>query len=476
MLENTQAALRQNSFLRWLNLIVGAAAVWVVIRLAMEEDLSWVGWVIASGAVMALAVTRWPYGAILVLAGASAMPRFFVQVFGWKARPEHFGVAIVSLACCVWLVRANRKIRLEGLDYWILAYLGLNYVASAFGSLSPHDTLRWALLNNLSVLPYFLIRVLVQDPETLRKACRILLAVGVLESAYGILCYLSNHVLGTATGMESAAYLGDVAAPYGSQYEPNLFGAYAGCCAVLALAVYLVGERRRGYLICFLISSLGTVVSLSRAALVALLVASTWVLWQSRGAKKPARRRKISVALAVGLILVMGVAAIGGVLRQRFNDLFNKGLAEETTITRLIDIQEALQDIPQHPLIGNGTASFQLSFDWGKYVPDWAGNPTWLGNLTVRILHDTGLLGLVTILGFLVSLWSKVRRGLRKRTSQVYLLVGLSAGVLLYGISFQATDGTLLAFPWIHLGLLASAAILSNDTAAHIERGLEGAS
>ena len=44
------------------------------------------------------------------------------------------------------------------------------------------------------------------------------------------------------------------------------------------------------------------------------------------------------------------------------------------------------------------------------------------------------------------------------------MLVALSAGALLYAISFQATDGTLSAFPWVHLGFLASAAILINES------------
>jgi hypothetical protein len=47
------------------------------------------------------------------------------------------------------------------------------------------------------------------------------------------------------------------------------------------------------------------------------------------------------------------------------------------------------------------------------------------------------------------------------------MLVGLSAGGLLYGISFQSTDGTILAFCWIHLGLLASAAVLVNSAVEH---------
>src|SRR6266481_3401750 len=173
---------------RRLQFVASAAAIVLLCRMALEEDLAWIGWVMIGVLLVLLTVSRWPYGALVVLIGMSAMPRFFVELFGWKARPEHFAVVIVSLAFGIWYLRGNRKLQLETPDYWVLAYVAVNYGSSAFGSSSPHDTLRWALLNNLAVLPYFLIRFFVRDTGTLRKAFRILLAVGIAEAAYGILC------------------------------------------------------------------------------------------------------------------------------------------------------------------------------------------------------------------------------------------------------------------------------------------------
>jgi len=464
MSETVLTAWWESKQARRLDVVASLAAVVLLCRIALDENLSWLVWLLASIAVMLLTVTRWPYGALLALIGMSAMPVFFVEVFGWKARPEHFAAGIVSLAVGVWLLFHKGRVRLEKLDYWILAYLAINFASSAFGSPVPSATLRWALQNSLAVAPYFLIRLMVRDSETLRKAIRILLGVGIVESAYGILCYASNHAFGTTTGMSVGQYLYDVAAPYGSMYEPNLFGAYTACSAVLFLALYLTGGRQLRYLLCFLVTSLATVLSFSRAALVALVVASGWVFWRARRASNRKRGRTATLVLAVGLILVVAVSAIGGVLRERFTGLFNQGLAEETTITRLIVIQEALQEIPTHLLLGSGTASFNLSFEWARYIPEWASDRTWIGNAPIRILHDTGLLGLTSVLGFLVAAWWKIRLGLRGGSSQVPMLLGLSAGVLLYGISFQSTDGSTLAFTWVHLGFLASAAILINGS------------
>src|SRR5271157_5648919 len=155
------------------------AAYLISLCLVALAGPSWVAWAMAFVAVVLLTVTRWPYGALLVLIGASAMDRFFVEISGGKARPEHFAVAIVSLAVGVWLLRHKREMRLEKLDYWVVAYVVINYASSAFGSSLPSATLRWALMNNLAILPYFLIRLLVRDLETLGRAFRILLGVGI---------------------------------------------------------------------------------------------------------------------------------------------------------------------------------------------------------------------------------------------------------------------------------------------------------
>jgi O-antigen ligase len=194
------------------------------------------------------------------------------------------------------------------------------------------------------------------------------------------------------------------------------------------------------------------------------VIASVWVFWRAGRVSIRKRSRAVTMVLAIGLVLIVAFSAIGAVLRERFEGLFTEGLAEETAITRLVVIEEALREIPDHPLLGSGTASFQLSFDFGEYIPEWKGNPTWIGNVIVRIFHDTGLIGLSTILGFLISVWLKIRRELRGRNERVSMLLGLSAGALLYCISFQSTDGSTLAFTWVHFGFLASAAILASGS------------
>jgi O-antigen ligase len=453
------------------NIVLALVAVLIVGRLVFEEDVAWIGWLAAGAAILGLSLIRWPYGALTVLISTSVMARFYVEMGGWKVRPEDVGVGVVTLMVAVALVFKKHEIRLTTLDYWLLAYIFMNYVSSAFGSPEPPATLRWALQHNLAVLPYFLIRLLVQDTRTLRTAFRIFLLVGVGEAIYGIFCYLSYYFFDTTTGVEIGQYLSNVAGPYGSMFEANLFGAYTGCCAVVFLALYLAGDRNRiTNLVGFFIASVAMFVSLSRGALLAYVIALWWLYRKARRTGTKGRFKVAPFAVAVIVVILIAGTSVGNVIRERFGNLFQQGANEETAFVRLVVYSVALLDVVKHPILGTGTASFNLTFDWAEYVPNWSGEKTWIGNAPLRILHDTGILGLALFLGFLISIWLKIRRGLRSITPHVSILFALSGGALLYSISFLSTEGTDLAFFWVFMGLLVSAVFFGcgNESANHV--------
>src|SRR6266496_3102897 len=135
--------------------------------------------------------------------------------------------------------------------------------------------------------------------------------------------------------------------------------------------------------------------------------------------------------------------------------------ADDTTVVRLIQTAAALEDVRTHPIIGTGTASFQLLFNWDDYLPGMGADTDeggWIGNSPVRILHETGIVGLSIFALFVWTLASAVRKAMRIAPSHSRnVLVALSAGLILYAITFQATEATILAFTWVHLGLLGAA-------------------
>jgi O-antigen ligase len=147
---------------------------------------------------------------------------------------------------------------------------------------------------------------------------------------------------------------------------------------------------------------------------------------------------------------------------------------DPNTLTRIVQVSSAFEEVLKHPMLGGGTSSFQLAFDWQSLGEEWE-DQGWIGNTEMRVLHDTGAVGLVIFMAFLVSLYRRSRKVLKAESNPE--LVALLASALVYCISFQATEGTLLAFAWVHLGLIGCAiSIFFASEKVYGKEALQGAS
>jgi len=128
--------------------------------------------------------------------------------------------------------------------------------------------------------------------------------------------------------------------------------------------------------------------------------------------------------------------------------------SDPNTLTRAVQTVSALDEVAKHPIFGGGASSFQLAFDWQDLGAGWE-DQGWIGNTELRVLHDTGAVGLIVFVAFLVALARQAFKAL-KREFSVELVALLLSGMV-YCITFQATEGTILAFPWVQLGLIGCA-------------------
>jgi O-antigen ligase len=462
----------------WRSLKIAAIAAeglvlsWLLVNEGFDGIPQLILALLGAGLIVAISLSNWPLGALVTLLIASAMPRFTWMVAGLHARPEH--VAIGLTAAIVVLHPRGRKSGVlaawRNFDFWLAAYLMVTLATSALASPEPHLTLRWAVLGALGVSPYFLVRWLVVEEKTLISVFRMLLLVGVAEAAYGTFSFACYQLFGTRFGIELEQY-GEFPGTYGTQYEANLFGSYTACCALMCLAGYLLDEkkRRRWYLWGFSIAILGSFISLARAVFLAFPVAVAFITWFA--ARKG--RVQVKALAAVGGAIVAVLLLFGPFLveevQDRFSTLdFSEIGQDESTARRVIGITVALSDVKEHPWFGTGANSFRLLFDWEDYWPvpqTIEGNDdergAWIGNTPVRILHDTGVLGLGLFAGFLWTLFVSLRGAVRSAKPALrMIMIALSTGLILYAITFQATDATTLSFAWIHIGLLAAAAAI----------------
>ena len=402
-----------------------------------------------------------PQVAIVGLLAASAVPRIFIEIMGLKARPEHIISGLMICAIPFLWKKREQPVQWIWPDYLVLVYIALTFFSSVFMSVAPGQTGKWAVQQVLAILPYFWLRVLITDRARFRWAFRALLVVGAITSAYAIVCFYSYIFFGTKFGVEVEQYgldSGNIAATYGFQFEANILGAYGAALSVMMLVMYLQ-ERRRSFLIGGVFCGLVTMaVSLSRAAVGAAVMAfllAGFFAW----------RRGLLDRKAVSNIAIASLAAallVGPFVFQHYAERFSTvelsdPTSDPNTLTRAVQTISAIDEVAKHPLFGGGTASFQLAFDWQNFGTEWQ-DQGWISNTELRILHDTGIAGLIVFTVFLFSLAYRSRKVL-KREFSAELLALLLSGVV-YSITFQVTEGTLLAFPWVQLGLIGCAVSL----------------
>jgi O-antigen ligase len=397
--------------------------------------------------------------AIAAVMITAAMPRYFLEISGTKARPEHIVTVLLCLAAVFIYKRGDARPRWIFPDLLVLGFILANIFSSIFFSIAPAQTFKWSMQQTLAVLPYFLIRLLTSNPERFRQAMRVMLLCGTMAAAYGMICFYSYRLFGTEFGLDVGQY-GEIPGVYGSQFEANLLGSYCGACFVIMLLMYF-REGDRKYLWGSAITFAGLLISLSRAAVAASALALAALLFyviRSRIATPQLLRRASLVLLAVTMVLALAIVPL---YVERFSSVdISNPIADDTTKVRVLTLGVAAERSLEHPVFGSGTNSFQLGFDYEEigYNVDGGG---WIGNTEMRIWHDTGLFGLAIFLAFLGSLLVRALRAVRANGPPE--LIALLLAAIVYCISFQATDATILSFPWIHLGLIAAAVVLARQ-------------
>src|SRR5262249_18380603 len=111
--------------------------------------------------------------------------------------------------------------------------------------------------------------------------------------------------------------------------------------------------------------------------------------------------------------------------------------SDPNTLTRAVQTVSAIDEIEKHPLFGGGTASFHLAFNWQDFGAGWE-DQGWISNTELRVLHDTGVVGLLTFVIFLSTLVWQAYKVLKRESSPE--LIALLAGGVVYGVTFQATE------------------------------------
>jgi len=411
--------------------------------------------VVAAGAVF-VRVLGWNVGLAVLLVVTCLIDRNTFAVGRLNTRPEHVAAAVALLVFVISRIRAGRSllVRPDRAEAALLAWFAIALLSSVLVAPNRADSLKVLALLLVSSLALFLPRRLLagRRSEVEQVVGWTLIALAV-ESGYAYLAYLL-HLFGPTISAGFNSATGHLDA-YGTLWEPNVLGAFAGAGAV---AWAYLGPRL------FKHSWIGVAVCLSacaaswaRAAWLAVFVVFLITL------VGPTRRQidlKAFFAGAAGAaVLVLGILAadaFGSYTLAGGNIGSSVGNGADL-LGRLYQISPALSDLKHQPIIGRGVDSFgQLHV--------LQGMPEHLTNLELAIAHDTGALGLIAFAAFVVFV---IMAAWRARANLTVL--GLAATILVIAITNQATETLELMVMWLVIGLLMVALDAAQDPATSPE-------
>jgi O-antigen ligase len=303
-------------------------------------------------------------------------------------------------------------------------------------------------------VPYFLLRYVITDRAKFKRAFDIFVTLGIVQAIYAIVSFFSNRLFDTEFGVAGGQY-GTIPGFYGLHREANILGAYSASCFLILLVMFFKTHQRK-YLVGMALTYAALMISLTRAAVGALIIVLPLVLFYFFRTKILTKQLFIKTATALLLTNLILSPAIASLYTERLSTVdVSDPVADADVQIRVIEIGLAFDDILERPIFGNGTASFQLhvSYDEIGYI-DMQDAGTWISTIEIRILHDTGIVGFIVFMLFLYFLglraW-KVGAG-----EHIPELLGFLFAALIYCITFQATEATMMAFTWVHLGMIAS--------------------
>jgi O-Antigen ligase len=439
--------------------IVAIAAASLALYLALTESLDWLPFFVGAVAACIMLFVSWPYGALLELFIAASIPRWVVPIHSWKAKPEHFIAAAVGSVMLLRMIGYKHKWKSwSKVEFLVFAFLAMNFFTSIAVSPDRASSLRWALLLTLAMSPFFLLWQVVHTEKQLHRLMVLWLSVGAVEATFGIFCFLSHLAFRTNFGVTIVDFLGFMPEVHGSLWEPNIFGSYCTCFAVMFLFYFLdCSPKNSWYLAGFFVTTVGALLSLARQSWICLIAIGGLVLVYNLRTNNIRIKHLAPIVAGVLLAIVVGANAVQE-LSERVASFTGEAAEDPTVVRRVQMVALATSDILGHPIIGQGTGSLGILYIADSDTTYEGVDRAWLGSLFVGIVHDTGLVGMAIFVCFAIALGRRAWRVIAGsvRSASRTAVGALFAGLLVLLIAYQFTDASTFAFTWIEFGLMAS--------------------
>lgn len=469
-----------------------------------------------------------PLASVPLLIVATVLNRYRFDVASLGIRIEHVALLAVAVVWTINFIRCRERFRFAWDDALLALYWFIALVASFLNAPSFKESLKFLGLMGLAFLTYWFVKTLVTDEKDFRRAFVVWLTVGVGEALFGIIGWLVMP-LGINLGVWFYPYGPnpgyDIAcrnftySPYGTLFEPNIFGSYTMGISLILLTLWLSPQfkRSRKYLLIgIILGVIAVAVSLTRGALAGFGLGALAVLLLAEGKWK--ERLQVSVLALVFLgAVVFGVTELSErLVRSPLSPVsfrlsqecvklnrpspvvivdgheetptppvptprgtpgaspgptpnafpvpvtgggaltLERLLASESVGYRLDSYVRAFNDWLAHPWIGNGANVFAQKYITTSQTRDW------ISNVELMSLHDTGVIGTSVLLLLFIGLGRDLIRVVKKASPGFTraALLAMALGFLGLLVAYQVTTAFWLGFTWVQLGLMRAAMLL----------------
>lgn len=431
---------------------------------------------------LVFAVIRWRRTLFLALPFLVFLNGIPLSIRGTQLRVDQLAAVFLMIPLTASALLGTRRMRLDATSWWLVALLALNVMTSVRTSPArSYSLLQCANLASAWVIYLLLINYLDTREELDAFLTRVLwgaLIASCIGVAAFILASAGVPVGGAEVSAAAAERLTNAFGAYGTMIEPNLFGSFAGAHFILAMVLLVVASsepeapaRRNLLRWMAALSAAGLVFSFTRSAWVGTLVGALCAVVMARreqGVRAARVLKPLLVGSALILVLLLLPGLAGSFLRFKLSNLVN--LDSRSAALRLFTYALTLDQTLQHPILGWGTYTFAPLVAQGSDFAQFEGwRSLWIDNYLLLALHDTGVVGLAMWLGML---WSIVSRGIRawidwKEIDREVAArsLALTAATVSLLVSFLATTGFSLGFPWLLIGLLGAHVRLAKSRA-----------
>lgn len=330
------------------------------------------------------------------------------------------GIIIICLFFIDFFILKSRRFNFSIQGIWILLFAMVVFV-STFFSVNLNISMSTFRLYFRVFLLYFLITNIITSSLWMRKFIYTLLLAGVLITTFSIIdnySFKKYHMpitdkLGiTSTSPEMYEMMI-------RKRDPNrLYGALGYTKDVNYFSLILVtlfpltftfinDKKKLSIFFCYIseiLIFLGIIFSLSRAAILALIIITILMIKRSLIPKKLLKATLIIIIISLPILSMQSLKRIYSFVLYPFEMKKTNSMDIQNVSSRIYCIQAGLQMFFDHPFIGVGIGNYPYTY--ARYAPPGAERtPRYAHNTYIQILTETGLIGFVVfIVGILLNL------------------------------------------------------------------------